>query len=41
MAPRKHLIWFSKSAHFINTEESDAFNRFFIEQLLADQGQAA
>ena len=41
VAPRKRLIWFGKSAHFINTEESDAFNRFFVEELLADQGQAA
>ena len=32
-APRKELIWFEQSAHFVNTEEPDRFNRFFIERL--------
>ncbi len=41
VAPRKRLIWFGRSAHFVNTEESDAFNRFFVEELLAEQGQVA
>ena len=39
MAPRKRLIWFRNSAHFVNTEEPDAFNRFFVGELLADDGQ--
>jgi pimeloyl-ACP methyl ester carboxylesterase len=32
-APCKELIWFERSAHFVNTEEADAFNRFFVERL--------
>jgi pimeloyl-ACP methyl ester carboxylesterase len=40
-APRKALIWFERSAHFVNTEEADAFNRFFVERLLAETGGAA
>lgn len=36
VAPRKRLIWFERSAHFVNTEEADAFNRFFVDELLAD-----
>lgn len=35
-APRKELIWFEHSAHFVNTEEPEAFNRFFLDQLLVD-----
>lgn len=37
-APSKQLIWFERSAHFINVEEADGFNRFFGEQLLSDLG---
>lgn len=36
VAPRKALIWFERSAHFVNTEEAEAFNRFFIERLLPE-----
>jgi pimeloyl-ACP methyl ester carboxylesterase len=36
VAPRKTLVWFERSAHFVNTEEADAFNRFFVERLLPD-----
>lgn len=35
-APRKELIWFERSAHFVNTEEADCFNRFFIDRLLPE-----
>jgi pimeloyl-ACP methyl ester carboxylesterase len=35
-APHKTLIWFEHSAHFVNTEEADAFNRFFIDRLLRE-----
>jgi pimeloyl-ACP methyl ester carboxylesterase len=35
-APRKTLVWFERSAHFANTEEADAFNRFFVERLLPE-----
>jgi pimeloyl-ACP methyl ester carboxylesterase len=35
-APRKELVWFERSAHFVNTEEPDAFNRFFVERLLRE-----
>jgi pimeloyl-ACP methyl ester carboxylesterase len=35
-APRKALIWFERSAHFVNTEEPEAFNRFFIDRLLPE-----
>jgi pimeloyl-ACP methyl ester carboxylesterase len=35
-APRKALVWFENSAHFVNTEQPEAFNRFFIERLLPE-----
>lgn len=35
-APRKTLIWFERSAHFINTEEAVGFNRFFTDRLLRE-----
>lgn len=35
-APRKALVWFERSAHFVNTEEPEAFNRFFVERLLRE-----
>ncbi len=35
-APRKALVWFERSAHFVNTEEAEAFNRFFVERLLVE-----
>jgi pimeloyl-ACP methyl ester carboxylesterase len=35
-APSKTLIWFERSAHFVNTEEADSFNRFFVERLLRE-----
>ena len=35
-APRKTLVWFESSAHFVNTEEADAFNRFFVDRLLPE-----
>jgi pimeloyl-ACP methyl ester carboxylesterase len=35
-APRKALAWFERSAHFMNVEEADAFNRFFVERLLPE-----
>lgn len=35
-APRKQLVWFERSAHFVNTEEADAFNRFFVDRLLPE-----
>ena len=35
-APRKTLIWFEQSAHFVNTEEPDSFNRFFVDRLLPE-----
>ena len=35
-APRKTLIWFERSAHFVNTEEPDSFNQFFIDRLLRE-----
>jgi esterase/lipase len=31
-APRKELIWFARSAHVVDTEEADKFNRFFVER---------
>ena len=37
-APRKKLIWFEQSEHFVNTEEAERFNRFFIDRLLAETG---
>jgi pimeloyl-ACP methyl ester carboxylesterase len=33
-APSKKLIWFENSAHFINVEEAEKFNDFFITQVL-------
>lgn len=41
VAPRKKLIWFERSAHFVNTEEPDTFNRFFLDELLIDAGVEA
>lgn len=35
-APQKTLIWFERSAHFVNTEEADSFNRFFVDRLLRE-----
>jgi len=35
-APRKELIWFERSAHFVNTEEAESFNRFFVDRLLRE-----
>lgn len=35
-APKKTLIWFEKSAHFMNTEEADSFNDFFVDRLLRE-----
>ena len=35
-APKKTLVWFERSAHFVNTEEAERFNRFFIERLLPE-----
>lgn len=35
-APRKALVWFEESAHFLNTEQPEAFNRFFVERLRAE-----
>jgi pimeloyl-ACP methyl ester carboxylesterase len=35
-APSKTLVWFEDSAHFVNTEEADAFNRFFVDRLLPE-----
>lgn len=32
-APIKKLIWFENSAHFINAEETEKFNEFFIKQI--------
>jgi pimeloyl-ACP methyl ester carboxylesterase len=36
IAPRKVLIWFELSAHFVNTEEAEKFNRFFVDRLLKE-----
>ncbi len=33
-APRKELVWFERSAHMVNAEQRDDFNRFMIEQVL-------
>lgn len=33
-APYKNLIWFEKSAHFPNTEESELFQKTMIEDIL-------
>jgi pimeloyl-ACP methyl ester carboxylesterase len=35
-APRKTLVWFERSAHFVNVEEAEAFNRFFVDRLLPE-----
>ena len=35
-APRKTLVWFENSAHFVNTEEADAFHRVLIERVLPE-----
>lgn len=35
-APRKELVWFERSAHFVNTEEANGFNRFFVDRLLRE-----
>ena len=37
-APSKKLVWFESSAHFVNTEEAEAFNQFFVHQLLRETG---
>jgi pimeloyl-ACP methyl ester carboxylesterase len=36
VAPRKRLVWFEHSGHFVNTEEAGAFNRFFVDVLLPE-----
>jgi pimeloyl-ACP methyl ester carboxylesterase len=35
-APRKTLVWFERSAHLVNVEEAEAFNRFFVDRLLPE-----
>jgi len=40
-APRKEVVWFESSAHFVNTEEADAFNSFFVDRLLEETRRAA
>jgi pimeloyl-ACP methyl ester carboxylesterase len=35
-APEKELIWFENSAHFINTEETEKFNRVFIDMIKSE-----
>ena len=40
-APRKTLIWFEQSAHFVNTEEAGKFNRFFVDRLLQETHRPA
>jgi pimeloyl-ACP methyl ester carboxylesterase len=37
-APSKELIWFEKSAHMLNTEERDVFNKALIEKVLPIAG---
>jgi pimeloyl-ACP methyl ester carboxylesterase len=32
-APRKELVWFERSAHFVNTEEPDAFHAALVERV--------
>ena len=39
-APRKALIWFDRSAHFVNTVEAENFNRFFVDRLLEETQMA-
>jgi pimeloyl-ACP methyl ester carboxylesterase len=39
-APHEALLWFEKSAHFVNTEEAEAFHQFFVERLLGETGGA-
>jgi len=41
IAPRKELVWFESSAHFVNTEEAGAFNAFFVDRLLEETRRAA
>lgn len=38
-APRKALVWFERSAHFVNAEEPEAFNRFFVDRLLRENAR--
>jgi pimeloyl-ACP methyl ester carboxylesterase len=33
-APSKELIWFEQSAHMVNSEERDAFNRILVDRIL-------
>jgi pimeloyl-ACP methyl ester carboxylesterase len=33
-APSKELIWFENSAHMVNSEERDLFNRILVEKVL-------
>jgi pimeloyl-ACP methyl ester carboxylesterase len=33
-APSKELIWFEKSAHMINSEEKDEFNKVLVDRIL-------
>jgi pimeloyl-ACP methyl ester carboxylesterase len=33
-APSKELIWFEKSAHMINSEDKDEFNRILVDRIL-------
>jgi pimeloyl-ACP methyl ester carboxylesterase len=40
-APRKTLIWFERSAHFVNTEEADNFNQFFVDRLFQEMYRPA
>jgi len=35
-APHKALVWFERSAHFLNVEEAETFNRFPVDRLLAE-----
>ena len=40
-APTKELVWFERSAHMVNAEQRDDFNRFMIEKVLPTTGTAA
>jgi len=40
-APSKELIWFENSAHLVNTEEKDRFNRILVEHILPSVLQPA